>query len=52
MESFAVAVNAVMPFLIYISFGYGVRMSGLVDEDFMNKLNKLIFRAFFPDFDV
>ena len=48
MESFAVAVNAVMPFLIYISFGYGVRMSGLVDEDFMNKLNKLIFRAFFP----
>ena len=41
-------VNAVMPFLIYISFGYGVRMSGLVDEAFMNKLNKLIFRAFFP----
>ena len=48
MESFLVAVNAVMPFLIYISFGYGVRMSGLVDEDFMNQLNKLIFRAFFP----
>ena len=48
MESFLVAVNAVMPFLIYISFGYGVRMSGLVDEAFMNKLNKLIFRGFFP----
>lgn len=48
MESFLVAVNAVMPFLIYISFGYGVRVSGLVDEAFMNKLNKLIFRAFFP----
>ena len=48
MESVLVAVNAVMPFLIYISFGYGVRMSGLVDEAFMNKLNKLIFRAFFP----
>lgn len=48
MESFLVAVNAVMPFLIYISFGYGVRMSGLVDEAFMNQLNKLIFRAFFP----
>ena len=48
MESFLVAVNAVMPFLIYISFGYGVRMSGLVDEAFMNRLNKLIFRAFFP----
>ena len=48
MESFLVAVNAVMPFLIYISFGYGVRMSGRGDEAFMNKLNKLIFRAFFP----
>jgi len=48
MESFIIAVNAVMPFLIYISFGYGVRTSGLVDEAFMNRLNKLIFRAFFP----
>lgn len=48
MESFIIAVNAVLPFLIYISFGYGVRMSGLVDEKFMNTLNKLIFRAFFP----
>lgn len=48
MESFIIAVNAVIPFLIYISFGYGVRMSGLVDEAFMNRLNKLIFRAFFP----
>lgn len=48
MESFFVAVNAVMPFLIYITFGYGVRRSGLVDEVFMKTLNKLIFRAFFP----
>lgn len=48
MESLYVAVNAVLPFLIYISFGYGIRRSGLVDEAFMNQLNKLIFRAFFP----
>lgn len=48
MQSFMIAVNAVMPFLIYISFGYGVRMSKIVDEKFMNTLNKLIFRAFFP----
>ena len=48
MESFLIAVNAVLPFLIYISFGYGVRNIGLVDEAFMNQLNKLIFRAFFP----
>lgn len=37
-----------MPFLIYIVFGYGVRHFSLVDEDFLNKLNKLIFKAFFP----
>lgn len=48
MESFLIAVNAVMPFLIYISFGYGVVKSGLADEAFMNKLNKVVFRAFFP----
>ena len=48
MESFVIAVNAVMPFLIYISFGYGVRSFGLVDEAFMGTLNRLIFRAFFP----
>ena len=48
MESFLIAVNAVMPFLIYISFGYGVVKSGLADDAFMNKLNKVVFRAFFP----
>lgn len=48
MDSFFVALNAVMPFLLYISFGYGVRRTELVDDDFLNKLNKLIFRAFFP----
>ena len=48
MNSFMIAVNAVLPFLIYISFGYGVRLSGLADEKFMNQLNRVIFRAFFP----
>lgn len=48
MESFLIAINSVLPFLIYISFGYGVRHSGLVDEGFMNQLNKVIFKAFFP----
>lgn len=48
MGSFIVAVNAVMPFLVYIAFGYGVRRINLVDENFMKNLNKLIFRAFFP----
>ena len=44
MDSFIVSVNAVLPFLIYIAFGYGVRNSGLVDEAFMYKLNKMIFQ--------
>lgn len=48
MSSFLVAVNAVVPFLIYISFGYGVRRSGLADETFLGRLNQLVFKAFFP----
>ena len=48
MENFLFALNTVLPFLLYIAFGYGVRMSGLADEDFMKRLNKVIFQAFFP----
>lgn len=48
MNSFIISVNAVLPFLIYIAFGYGVRTCGLVDEPFLNKLNRMIFQAFFP----
>ena len=40
MENFLFAFNTVLPFLLYIAFGYGVRMSGLADEDFMKRLNK------------
>ena len=35
MENFLFALNTVLPFLLYIAFGYGVRMSGLADEDFI-----------------
>ncbi len=48
MEHFLTAVNAVMPFLIYMSFGYGVKISGMIDEAFLRKLNTLVFQAFFP----
>ena len=51
MENFLFAFNTVLPFLLYIAFGYGVRMSGLADEDFMKRLNKVIFQAFFPILD-
>lgn len=48
MENLIVALNAVAPFLLYISFGYLVRNVGLADEAFMNRLNQLVFKAFFP----
>lgn len=48
MTHFLTAVNAVIPFLTYITFGYGVKISGLMDEVFARRLNKLIFQAFFP----
>lgn len=48
MESFLVAANAVVPFLIYISFGYFVKVRGIVEEEFLEKLNKMVFKLFFP----
>ena len=48
MNNFIIALNAVVPFLAYIAFGYGIKLSGMVDEDFMKKLNQMVFKAFFP----
>ena len=38
MENFLFALNTVLPFLLYIAFGYGVRMSGLADESDLSGL--------------
>lgn len=48
MESFLVAMNAVIPFLFYITFGYTMKVKGVVTEEFLQKLNKMIFRLFYP----
>lgn len=48
MDSFLIALNAVFPFLFYISFGYMTRAIGIVDEAFMKKLNQMTFQMFFP----
>lgn len=48
MENFWIAVNAVVPFCIYITSGLFARTIGLVAEDFMKQLNQMVFRAFFP----
>ena len=47
-ESFMVALNAVAPFLILLSVGFLAVRTGLTDRAFMNRLNTLNFRLFFP----
>ena len=46
--SFFVALNAVLPFVLYMSIGAAVVKMGLVDRPFMRKLNGFCFKAFFP----
>jgi len=48
LESFLVAFNAVGPFLILLGIGFGAVRLKLTDRDFMNRLNKLNFKLFFP----
>ena len=48
MESLLVALNAVIPFLCYISFGYILRMKKIVSESFLQQLNQMVFRLFYP----
>ncbi len=47
-DSFLVALNAVMPFLIYLLIGFSMVRFRWTDRPFLEKLNKLTFRAFFP----
>lgn len=48
LENLRIAINAVMPFIVYLTFGFGVRKAGFVDEALLRKLNKMIFKCFFP----
>ena len=48
MESLSIAAKAVVPFVVYIAFGMGVRKVGLTDEAFLKKLNTVIFYCFYP----
>ena len=47
-QNFLVAVNAVMPFVIYLALGALAVKAHLADEDFMNRLNKFTFKLLFP----
>ena len=48
MNSFWISFNAVLPFILYLAFGYGVRRSGVADLPFLRKMNRMAFRAFYP----
>ena len=48
MDSFIVAVTAVTPFFVYMLYGFIMRRTGVTDEAFLDKLNKVIFRCFYP----
>lgn len=48
LNSFLVAFNAVMPFLIYLSLGYAVVHLHMSDTDFLKKLNTFNFKVVFP----
>ena len=48
LESFQVAFNAVTPLLILLGIGWAAVRSGITDRAFMNRLNTLNFKLFFP----
>lgn len=48
MENLIISLNAVMPFIIYIGYGYILKSFGAVEPEFMKKVNSMLFTAFFP----
>ncbi|MBO4382785.1 MAG: AEC family transporter [Clostridia bacterium] len=48
LSSFLIALNAVLPFLVYLGVGYAVHRIGLTDEPFLERMNKMVFQCFFP----
>ena len=48
LESFMVAFNAVAPFLILLGIGFAAVRLKLTDRSFMDRLNALNYKVFFP----
>ncbi len=48
MDNFLLAVNAVMPFIVYIGIGMLLVRFRFATREFLQKLNSLAFKAFFP----
>ena len=48
MDTFWFSVNAVLPILILLSFGYILKRTGFINEQFLTTGNKFVFRIALP----
>ena len=48
MEAFVFAVNAVLPIMLLVFLGYGLKRIGFIPAAFAPMANKLVFRVFLP----
>ena len=48
MNSFFVALNAIMPTFLLLAFGYFLRQRNFVSDEFLKKTNSLTFKFFLP----
>ena len=48
MDSLIFALEAVLPIVIMVALGYGIKRIGFVKADFAKIVNKLVFRIFLP----
>ena len=48
MENLFFCLNATLPIFFTMLLGYGFRKIGLLDESFIKKINRFVFRAALP----
>lgn len=48
MDSFLVALNAIMPTFLLLAFGYFLRHANFVTDEYLKQTNKLTFKFFLP----
>ena len=48
METFIFAANAILPIILLIALGYGLKQIGFLDEPFLKKANAFVFNVALP----
>ena len=48
MQSFIIAVNAVLPIFLMLALGFSLKHLKLIDNEMITKVNKLVFKVFLP----